>query len=72
VSYDAFANVTALPSADAGGHELKSSYYVDNQVASQEQQQAGKAKTISLSYDPAGRSRANGARQHHARRCIRA
>ncbi|HEV2975127.1 MAG TPA: SMP-30/gluconolactonase/LRE family protein [Solirubrobacteraceae bacterium] len=57
VSYDALGNVTALPAADAGGHELKSSYYVDNQVASQEQEQAGKAKTISFAYDPAGRTR---------------
>ncbi|HTB50824.1 MAG TPA: hypothetical protein VK701_07590, partial [Solirubrobacteraceae bacterium] len=57
VSYEALGNVTVLPAADAGGHELKSSYYVDNQVASQEQEQAGKAKTISFSYDPAGRTR---------------
>jgi YD repeat-containing protein len=57
VTYDALGNVTALPAADAGGHELKSSYYVDNQIASQEQEQAGKAKTISFAYDPAGRTR---------------
>jgi YD repeat-containing protein len=57
VSYDALGNITALPAADAGGHELKSSYYVDNQVASQEQEQEGKAKAISFSYDPAGRIR---------------
>jgi len=57
VTYDALDNVTVLPAVDAGGHELKSSYYVDNQVASQEQEQAGKAKTISFSYDPAGRTR---------------
>jgi YD repeat-containing protein len=56
-SYDAFANVTALPGADAGGHELKSSYYVDNQIATQEQEQEGKAKKISSFYDPAGRTR---------------
>ncbi len=57
VSYEPLGNVTALPAADAGGHELKSGYYVDSQVASQEQEQAGKAKTISFSYDPAGRTR---------------
>lgn len=52
-SYDAFGNTTTLPAADAGGHELKSSYYVDGQVASQEQD----GKTISYLYDPAGRRR---------------
>jgi tripartite motif-containing protein 71 len=57
VTYDAFGNVTSLPAGDAGGHELKSAYFVDNQVASQEQEEAGKAKTISFSYDPAGRTR---------------
>jgi YD repeat-containing protein len=57
VTYDALGNVTALPAADAGGHELKSSYYVDDQVASQEQEQDGKVKTIGYSYDPSGRPR---------------
>ncbi len=57
VSYDAFGNLTALPASDAGGHELNSTYYVDNQLASQEQQEEGKAKIINLKYDPAGRAR---------------
>jgi hypothetical protein len=57
VAYDAFANITALPAGDAGGHELKQSYYVDNQVAAQEQEQEGKAKTLNFSYDPSGRTR---------------
>jgi YD repeat-containing protein len=53
VSYDAFGNMTTVPAADAGGHELKSSYYVDNQLATQEQE----GKAISYFYDPAGRTR---------------
>lgn len=57
VTYDSFGNLTALPASDAGGHELKSTYYVDNQIASQEQQEEGKAKTINLLYDPVGRIR---------------
>jgi YD repeat-containing protein len=56
-TYDAFGNTTALPAADAGGHELKSSFYVDNQLAAQEQEQEGKVKTINFFYDPSGRTR---------------
>jgi DNA-binding beta-propeller fold protein YncE len=57
VGYDAFGDITVLPAADAGGHELKSSYYVDSQVASQEQEQEGKAKAINFLYDSVGRKR---------------
>jgi tripartite motif-containing protein 71 len=52
-SYDAFGNTTSLPAADAGGSELKSGFYVDNQLASQTQ--AG--ETIGYNLDPAGRTR---------------
>jgi YD repeat-containing protein len=52
VEYEALGNTTKLPAADAGEHEIKSTYYVDNQVATQEQN-----KTLdSYVYDPAGRA----------------
>jgi RHS repeat-associated protein len=54
-SYDAFGNTTSLPVADAGGSELTSGFYVDNQLASQTQ--AG--ETIGYNLDPAGRTREN-------------
>ncbi len=57
VTYDAFGDTTALPAIDAGGHELKASFYVDGQIATEEQEQEGKAKTLSFSYDPSGRTR---------------
>jgi hypothetical protein len=37
ISYDSFGNITKLPAADAEGHELSSTFYVDNAVASQSQ-----------------------------------
>jgi YD repeat-containing protein len=52
VTYDAFGNTTKMPAADAGGNEITSSYYVDNQVAKQTQSE----KTIAYTYDPAGRT----------------
>jgi tripartite motif-containing protein 71 len=52
-SYNAFGDTTSLPAADAGGSELTSSFYVDNQLASQTQ--AG--ETIGYNLDPAGRTR---------------
>jgi RHS repeat-associated protein len=51
-SYDEFGNTTKLPAGDAGGSELTSSFYVDNQLASQTQ--AG--ETIGYNLDPAGRT----------------
>lgn len=53
VAYDSFANVTNLPAADAEGHELSSTFYVDNAVATQSQ------NGVSNSYylDPEGRVR---------------
>jgi YD repeat-containing protein len=56
VEYEAFGNITKLPASDAGtgegAHELKNTYYLDGQVASQEQTE----KTIAYTYDPAGRT----------------
>jgi RHS repeat-associated protein len=52
VSYDAWGNTAALPAADAGGSELTSTYYVDNQLASQTQN----GQTIGYQLDPAGRT----------------
>jgi RHS repeat-associated protein len=52
VSYNAFGDITALPATDAGGYELTSSYYTDNQVASQTQHE----QTIGDNLDPAGRT----------------
>ncbi len=52
VEYEAFGNNTKMPSGDAGGHELVSTYYVDNQVASQEQNK----QLVDYTYDPLGRT----------------
>ncbi len=52
VEYETFGNTTKLPAADAGEHEIFSTYYVDGQVATQEQN-----KTLdTYLYDPAGRT----------------
>jgi streptogramin lyase len=53
MAYDGLGNITTLPAADAEGHELTSTYYVDNAVASQSQ------NGVSSSYflDPEGRTR---------------
>jgi sugar lactone lactonase YvrE len=57
VNYEAFGNVTKLPAPDAGKYELKSSYYVDSQIATQEQRETtNKEKFLSYAYDPAGRT----------------
>ncbi|HXW33761.1 MAG TPA: SMP-30/gluconolactonase/LRE family protein [Acidimicrobiales bacterium] len=53
VTYDAFGNTTALPATDAGGQALKSTFYVDNQVATQTQN----GKAIAYGLDPTGRVR---------------
>jgi YD repeat-containing protein len=53
IAYETFGNVTKLPSADAGGSEVISSYYVDSQLAVQEQD----GKATSYYMDPAGRVR---------------
>ncbi len=51
-TYEALGNATKLPAADAGEHALTSTYYVDSQLATQEQN----GKSIKYSYDPAGRA----------------
>ncbi len=53
IAYDSFGNVTKLPAADAEGHELVSTFYVDGAVATQSQ------NGVSNSYylDPEGRAR---------------
>jgi streptogramin lyase len=53
VGYDAFGNITKLPAADAEGHELTSSFYVDNAVATQTQS----GVTNEYKLDPEGRTR---------------
>jgi YD repeat-containing protein len=52
VAYETFGNTTKLPAADAGGSELVSEYYVDNQVAKQEQNN----ETIEYKLDPEDRA----------------
>jgi RHS repeat-associated protein len=52
-AYSTFGNITALPAADAGGTELTSAYYVDDQLQSQTQN----GETIGYNLDPAGRTR---------------
>jgi hypothetical protein len=53
VTYDPLGNTTKLPASDAGGYELKSSFYVDGQVETQTQN--GQENVYSI--DPAGRVR---------------
>ncbi|HXB63485.1 MAG TPA: 6-bladed beta-propeller [Solirubrobacteraceae bacterium] len=50
VEYETFGNVTKLPAADAGEHAVVSTYYVDNQVATQTQNE----QLDKYIYDPAG------------------
>jgi RHS repeat-associated protein len=52
VAYEAFGNTTSLPAADAGGTELTSSFYSDNQVATQTQN----GETLDYYLDPTGRT----------------
>jgi sugar lactone lactonase YvrE len=53
ITYDPLGNVIKLPSGDAEGHALESSFYVDNSVATQTQN--GVANEYYM--DPAGRVR---------------
>jgi RHS repeat-associated protein len=63
--YSEFGNITNLPATDAGGAELKSSFYTDNQLQSQTQCPETPVKgscpveeqTIGYNLDPAGRTR---------------
>ncbi len=53
IVYNTFGDITSLPAADAGGTELTSTYYTDNQLASETQN----GQTIGFNLDPAGRTR---------------
>ncbi len=50
--YSEFGNITNLSAADAGGSELTSSYYTDNQLATETQN----GQTVGYNLDPAGRT----------------
>jgi RHS repeat-associated protein len=52
ITYNPFGDITALPAQNAEDPELASTYYTDNQVASQTQNK----QTISYTLDPAGRT----------------
>ncbi len=52
-TYSTFGDITNLPAADAGGAELTSTYYTDNQLQSQKQNE----QTLGYYLDPAGRTR---------------
>jgi streptogramin lyase len=53
IEYDSLGNVTKLPSGDAEGHALESTFYVDNAVATQTQN----GVTNDYYMDPVGRVR---------------
>lgn len=53
VGYEAFGNMTALPSSDAGGASLTSAFYVNGALANQKQN----GQTIAYGLDPSGRTR---------------
>jgi sugar lactone lactonase YvrE len=52
VAYETFGNITKMPTADADEHEITSTYYLDNQLASETQN----GETFKYLYDPAGRT----------------
>lgn len=57
VQYEPFDNVTVLPAADAGGHELTTSYYIDGQAASQTQKSATEvSNSLEYKLDPEDRT----------------
>jgi YD repeat-containing protein len=51
VAYDAFGNTTTLPAIDAGGHEIKSSFYASSETHTTIQN----GKTITYNLDPGAR-----------------
>ncbi|HEX5307881.1 MAG TPA: RHS repeat-associated core domain-containing protein [Solirubrobacteraceae bacterium] len=53
IAYDAFGDITKLPAGDAGGHELSSTFYADETLASQSQN----GQTLGYYLDPEGRDR---------------
>ena len=52
VAYETFGDITKMPAADAGKHEITSAYYVDNQLATESQN----GETTKYLYDPSGRT----------------
>jgi YD repeat-containing protein len=52
VKYEPLGNITKLPAADAGGHELTTEYYTNSQVQRQTQNET----TNNYLYDPEGRT----------------
>jgi YD repeat-containing protein len=52
IVYNTFGDITSLPAVDAGGSELTSVYYADNQLASETQN----GQTIGYNLDPDGRT----------------
>jgi RHS repeat-associated protein len=52
ITYNTFGDITALPAQNSEDPELISSYYTDNQVQSQKQNE----QTISYTLDPTGRT----------------
>ncbi len=52
MEYEMFGNTTKMPAMDADEHEIMSTYYVDNQVATQTQNEQLEKYT----YDPDGRT----------------
>ncbi len=55
IAYNTFGDITTLPANDAEAsaeHELTNTYYTDNQVASQKQNE----QTVGYNLDPAGRT----------------
>ncbi len=57
--YNDFGDITALPAGDAGGGEITSSFYADNQLQRITQHEGGSQpeETIGYNLDPAGRTR---------------
>ncbi|HEX5307884.1 MAG TPA: SMP-30/gluconolactonase/LRE family protein [Solirubrobacteraceae bacterium] len=53
IAYDSFGDITKLPAGDAGGHELASTFYADETLASQSQN----GQTLGYYLDPEGRDR---------------
>ncbi len=53
IAYEPFGSITKLPAVDAGGSELVSTFYSNNQLATQTQN----GETIGYYLDPAGRTR---------------
>ena len=51
IEYETFGNITKMPATDAE-HEIATTYYVDNQVSTEKQNE----ESLEYTYDPAGRA----------------